>query len=251
VNKEDLIKLKTAFIILGVGLLVFLLIMVSLFPKLKQIPQTTNDIKTQQQTLDDDNRKLQDMQNAEKQVEANADNTFKAFFNPGESGLDAEAALGLEFSELLASMRQNRIKTRSINYEYNPSDDNFVKNLPNKYQSCRVTMEMVAHYSDFENFLRELYKHPHFLEISKIEIAPYTKNKRILLINLQIKIYAQKDSSSAAGVGPTAAGAPAVSGSPLAPAAAPASPAAAGPSAPGSSHSGSVPMQPTNVESNR
>ena len=246
-NKEDLIKLKMALIILGAGLLVFLLIMVSLFPKLKQIPQTTNDIKTQQQTLDDDNRKLQDMQNAEKQTESNADNTFKAFFNPGESGLDAEAALGLEFSELLASMRQNRIKTRSINYEYNPSDDNFVKNLPNKYQSCRVTLEMIAHYSDFENFLRELYKHPHFLEISKIEIAPYTKNKRILLINLQIKIYAQKDASEAsattAGVGPTAAGAP--SASPL-------TPATAAPSAVGKAHSGmSAPIQPTNIDLNK
>ena len=55
---------------------------------------------------------------------------------------------------------------------------------------------MIATYSNFANFLRELYKHEHFLEISKIEIAPYEKNKRILLVNLQIKLYAQKDPSS-------------------------------------------------------
>ena len=55
---------------------------------------------------------------------------------------------------------------------------------------------MIASYSNFANFLRELYKHEHFLEISKIEIAPYEKNKRILLISLQIKLYAQRDPST-------------------------------------------------------
>ena len=55
---------------------------------------------------------------------------------------------------------------------------------------------MIASYSNFANFLRDLYKHEHFLEISKIEIAPYQKNKRILLISLQIKLYAQRDPST-------------------------------------------------------
>ena len=55
---------------------------------------------------------------------------------------------------------------------------------------------MIANYSDFANFVRELYKHEHFLDISKIEIVPYQKNKRILLISFQIKLYAQRDPSS-------------------------------------------------------
>ena len=47
-----------------------------------------------------------------------------------------------------------------------------------------------------------MYKHEHFLEISKVEILPYEKNKRILLINLQLKLYAQKAGSPIAQEAP-------------------------------------------------
>ena len=57
---------------------------------------------------------------------------------------------------------------------------------------------MIANYANFAGFLRELYKHEHFLDITNIEILPYQKNKRILLINLQFKLYAQKDAATAA-----------------------------------------------------
>ena len=49
-----------------------------------------------------------------------------------------------------------------------------------------------ATYKNFENFLRDLYKHEHFLDIAKIEILPYEKNKTILLINCKVLLYAQK-----------------------------------------------------------
>ena len=112
--------------------------------------------------------------------------------------MDTEAAIADEFAEILQLIRDNKIKTRSVKYDYDPQDDNFVKNAANRYHVCRVSAEMIASYANFANFLRELYKHEHFLEISKIEIAPYEKNKRILLVSLQIKLYAQKDAATAA-----------------------------------------------------
>lgn len=120
------------------------------------------------------------------------------FFKPINEGLDTEAAIADEFAEILQLIRDNKIKTRSVKYDYDPQDDNFVKNAANRYHVCRVSAEMIASYANFANFLRELYKHEHFLEISKIEIAPYEKNKRILLVSLQIKLYAQKDAATAA-----------------------------------------------------
>ena len=92
------------------------------------------------------------------------ENLPKLFFKPVNLGLDTEAAISDEFGEILQLIRENKIKTRSIVYEYDPKDDNFVKNVPEKYQVCRITAEMIANYSDFENFLRDLYKHEHYLE---------------------------------------------------------------------------------------
>ena len=136
------------------------------------------------------------MKDAARRKEAENENIQKIFFKPISEGLDTEAAISDEFGEILQIVRENKIKMRSVKYDYDPQDDNFVKNAGNRYQVCRVTAEMIASYSNFANFLRELYKHEHFLEISKIEIAPYEKNKRILLISLQIKLYAQRDPST-------------------------------------------------------
>lgn len=189
-------KFQIAVGIFVLSLIVFIFLVMKVVPEAQRISQIQNDYKTQSSALADSERKLQDLKDAARRKEAENENIQKIFFKPISEGLDTEAAISDEFGEILQIVRENKIKMRSVKYDYDPQDDNFVKNAGNRYQVCRVTAEMIASYSNFANFLRELYKHEHFLEISKIEIAPYEKNKRILLISLQIKLYAQRDPST-------------------------------------------------------
>ena len=48
-------------------------------------------------------------------------------------------------------------------------------------------------YIKFQSFLKDLYKHEHFLNIQEIEINPYKKDKSILHIKLILSLYAEKD----------------------------------------------------------
>lgn len=187
-------KFQIAVGIFVLSLIVFIFLVMKVVPEAQRISQIQTDYKAQSSALADSERKLQDLKDAARRKEA--ENEKKIFFKPISEGLDTEAAISDEFGEILQIVRENKIKMRSVKYDYDPQDDNFVKNAGNRYQVCRVTAEMIASYSNFANFLRELYKHEHFLEISKIEIAPYEKNKRILLISLQIKLYAQRDPST-------------------------------------------------------
>lgn len=189
-------KFQIAVGIFVLSLVVFIFLVMKVVPEAQRISQIQTDYKAQSSALADSERKLQDLKDAAKRKEAENENIQKIFFKPISEGLDTEAAISDEFGEILQIVRENKIKMRSVKYDYDPQDDNFVKNAGNRYQVCRVTAEMIASYSNFANFLRELYKHEHFLEISKIEIAPYEKNKRILLISLQIKLYAQRDPST-------------------------------------------------------
>lgn len=116
----------------------------------------------------------------------------KPFYRPIMEGLDTEAVIAGEFTEILQLIRANRIKVRSIKYDYDPQDDEFIKGAPDKYNVARLNMEMIGDYTSYGNFLKELYKHEHFLDMQSVEIVPYRKNKRILLINFKVKLYAQK-----------------------------------------------------------
>ena len=180
-------KFQIAIGILVIALIAVIAMIVKTVPEVQRIMQIQEEHKTQSASLADAERKLADLKDVS-----------KFFFKPITEGLDSEAAISDEFGEILQLMRDNKIKVRSVNYDYDPKDDNFVKNVPFKYHVCRITADMVANYASFASFLRELYKHEHFLDIVKIEITPYDKNKRILLVSVEIKLYAQKDEATAA-----------------------------------------------------
>lgn len=190
-------KLKVAVGIIAIALVVLILLIVKIVPIVQEISNIQKDYKTQSETLADTERKLSDLKSASEKRKQEDANAMKAFFKPIEMSMDTEAVMSDEFGEILQLIRENKIKARSVKYDYDPQDDKFVKNANDRYSACKVDIEMAATYSELENFLRDLYKHEHFLEISKIEIAPYEKNKRILLVTLQVKLYAQKDPSQA------------------------------------------------------
>lgn len=188
-------KFKIALGILVVAIVVFAILASKIFPDINKINETQKSYKTTSASLVDAERKLQNMKAAKEKAESVDENLLKAFFKPINGGSDTESAISDEFGEILQIMRENKIKARSFKYDYDPEDDNFVKHVADKYHVCKVTADMIGTYTQFENFLRELFKHEHFLDISSIEITPYKKNKRILLINLQFKLYAQRDPS--------------------------------------------------------
>lgn len=195
-------KFKIALTILALAIAVFIFLIVKVVPEVQKIMDIQKSQKEQASALADAERRLENLKATVEKEEKEDSEIMKQFFKPITGGLDTEAAISDEFGEVLQIMRENKIKARSIKYDYDPQDDNFVKNVADKYHVCRVSMEMIATYAEFENFIRDLFKHEHFLEISKIEITPYQKNKRILLISSQIKLYAQRDPSSPRPVQP-------------------------------------------------
>lgn len=182
-------------------LLVTLIAMVVLIPKVieninlsremkAQIADQTNLLEEKQAQLETAKKEKA----AARKEESNKGDArdSKPFYKPIDSGLDTEAIISGEFAEILLLVRANQIKVRSIKYDYNPDDDRFVQGDKDRYNVARLNMEMIANYTNYNNFLKELYKHEHFLDIQSVEIVPYRKNKKILLINFKLKLYAQK-----------------------------------------------------------
>ncbi len=185
-------KFKTVILIVVLTLIVFGYIVSKIVPVVTDIYKMSQDYKTAVTTLADKERTLKNLQEKTAKAEAENQNTIKAVYKPIEQGMDTESIIANEFAEILTLIRGNAIKTRSIKYEYDPKDDNFVKNVPDKYHVAKLDIEMIGTYKDFEGFLKELYKHEHFLDMASMEIVPYSRDKKILIINFQLKLYAQK-----------------------------------------------------------
>ena len=185
-----------------IGLLIFGLLILAyslsfqIIPKIQSAMAAKSTMESTQSSLTQAQEKLEklkaDAAAQAQSVSQNAKGEEKPFFKPVMTGLDTEAVIAGEFAEILELIRANKIKVRSIKYDYDPQDDNFVKGASSQYNVARLNMEMVGSYLDYDNFLKELYKHEHFLDVQSVEIVPYRKNKSILLVNFKLKLYAKK-----------------------------------------------------------
>ena len=191
-DKEKLRQFAVPIILVAVAFLAFLKLGMGIYTNVTEIMNQKQTYETKSQELKENKAKLEKIrrQKAEEArkmaaLEANS----KPFYKPVISGMETEAVVAGEFAEILQLIRANRIKVRSIKYDYDPQDDNFVKNAGSTYKVARLNMEMIANYMNFNNFMKELYKHEHFLDIQSVEIVPYRKNKQILLINFKLKLY--------------------------------------------------------------
>lgn len=190
-------KFQIALLILVIAIVGCVFLVLNTIPEFQKVVGIQSNYKQQSEALANVERQLADLNDTLAREKADDEKVEKAFFKPTSFSVDNDTAISEEFNEILQLLRENKIKTRVLKFDPDPKDDNFVIHLSNKYYVSRMNAEMIATYTNFENFLRDLYKHEHFLEISQIEIKPYERNKRILLISLQIKLYAQKDEASA------------------------------------------------------
>jgi len=184
--------------ICSLAVAVFLVIyMIATFiaPGLGQYLESRDNYISKKQQYEEISSELEKIKMSNKEAQraaTNSDGVDKEFFRPLEAGVDSESIIAAEFSEILELIKANTIKTRAVRYTYDPEDDNFVKGANGKFSVCKLDMEMIATYTNFKNFMKDLYKHEHYLDIAKIEIVPYQKNKTILIVRLQLKLYAQK-----------------------------------------------------------
>ena len=128
------------------------------------------------------------------------DDMTKKVYSPAEGvSLDADSAFSVLLDDIIEISRKNHIKTHSIQSTLNPSEDVFVKGDKEHFSAYQLDIKIVSDYSDFEGFIRDLYAYNYLININNIEIYPYQKNKRILLINLTLTLYSTIAATDANG----------------------------------------------------
>lgn len=174
------------FILVG-----FVYLIVQVRPQVLTVYHTEKDISAKTIESADLDRKLETLKASEME-KMTLSGEAKKIYKPDEAGLDAESSFTIIFDDIIEMAKYNGIKIYSVQYVYNPPEDEFVKGAADKYNVCQLNMQVIADYLDLESFIKDLYKYPYLVNIDKVELSPYTKNKKILLTNLQIKLYSEK-----------------------------------------------------------
>lgn len=187
-----MLKYKEAILYIIFAIIAIVFVVGKIQPKVVELISVEKDLHSKTSEAVDLERKVETLKAASLKKDMLVENLNKKIYKPETVGADTESAFTILFEDIIEMAKYNGIKIYSIEYVYNPASDEFVKGASSKYNVCELNTQLIADYVDFESFFRELYKYPYLVNIGKLEVVPYQKNKKILLVNLQLKLYAEK-----------------------------------------------------------
>lgn len=197
---KELEKYKEALLYLALIIVIVVMCFKQIQPKVMATISIFGQVKEQASAAEQINQQLSiAKQKADRKKKLRMlDDMTKKIYQPSGAATDSESTFALLLDDIIEVTRKNHIKTHSIQSTLDPEDDTFIKGDKAHFSANKLDMKMISDYTDFKGFLEDLYKYPYLLNVNNIEIFPYSKNKRILLVNLSLTLYANKSAEETA-----------------------------------------------------
>lgn len=186
-------KYRRYYGVMGFLVAVALLFFVSfkiISPKIEEKNTLEADINNKQSELEGQKRKLDIVMKKIKKIKDSIVTSQKKIYSPIESDLGNETLFFTLYNDVIEMVHANSVKIKSINYTYNPETDTFVQFGKDIYFVCDVNMELVSNYVNLGKLIQDIYQYPYYIKINELEVKPYAKDKKILVSNLSLRLYA-------------------------------------------------------------
>ena len=180
------------------GVIVFFVIVsLALFVGYKVVAPAVTNIFEIRQTLEtkerDYNKKLEQKRNVERrlaQIKNSIATAQKKVYSPVDSDLGNDTLFFTLYKDVIEMIHSNSIKIKSMEYAYNPESDSFVKFGNDVYFVCEINMELVSNYTNLGKFIQDVVQYPYYIKINNISVRPYQKDKKILISDVSLRLYA-------------------------------------------------------------
>ena len=162
-------------------------------PKVTELNDLKASIEQKQGQVSELENKLNIVKQKIKKIKNSIISSQKKIYSPIESDLGNETLFFTLYNDVIEMIHSNSVKIKAIDYTYNPETDAFVKFGKDIYFVCDVNMELVSNYVNLGKLIQDLYQYPYYIKINEIEVKPYQKDKKILITNLSLRLYAHTE----------------------------------------------------------
>lgn len=186
-------------------LMYILIILISLafglyliIPKVNESYSTYTQIEEKQKKLQSTQKQIEDIKAQKQAYEKEEKSATKPVYKTDLATLDAMASFGIMFEDVIQAAKYNGLKLRSIEYSQNPADDVVTQNVLSDYNICAIKMQLIGSYAQFRSYFDDIANYPYLINLDKISIFPYDGDKKILIADVQINLYAEKNAEQKA-----------------------------------------------------
>lgn len=159
-------------------------------PQVEKMYSLKSQIESKENELSGLQKKLTVVKNKIKKIKDSISGSQKKVYAPVESDLGNDTLFFTLYNDLLEMVHSNSVKIKSIDYTYNPKEDKFVEFGKDIYFVCDVNMELVSNYVNLGKLIQDIYQYPYYIRINELDVTPYEKDKKVLVTNLSLRLYA-------------------------------------------------------------
>ena len=174
----------------GAALLLIFVSYNMVVPKITELTTLTTTINSKQKEVSDLEQKLNIVKTKIKKIKDSITGSQKKIYYPVESDLGNDTLFFTLYNDVIEMVHANSVKIKSIDYASNPESDEFVRFGKDIYFVCDVNMEIVSNYINLGKLIQDIYQYPYYIRINSLSVKPYEKDKKILLSNLSLRLYA-------------------------------------------------------------
>lgn len=128
-------------------------------------------------------------QNAAPVKEAQALKSGKVIYEVSQFQFSPEASFGIMFENILTNITNTGVRVRSIDYNYQPSDDKVLGTNMEGYNACELSFVTVGTYTQLQNFFKNLAREKYLSSLYEVHIEPYDNDKTILIAKFKVRLY--------------------------------------------------------------
>lgn len=183
------------------GIMIFVAVIVLLttaaykfvMPSFLKISDLSSDLQKKESLYEKKKKELQIVNDKIKRIQNSISASQKKIYSPLETDLGSDSLFFTLYNDLIEMVHSNSVKIKSIKYEYNPESDPFVSFGKHIYFVCDVEMELVSNYVNLGKLIQDIYQYPYYIKINNLSVIPYSKDKRVLLSVLKLRMYAHTE----------------------------------------------------------
>ena len=159
-------------------------------PKYNEYQESVAQVKKKEVKLKELKSKSKIVENKIKKIKDSISGSQKKIFFPQDADLGNDTLFFTLYNDLIEMIQSNQVKIKSINYEYNPDTDAFVRFGKDVYFVCDVNLEIISNFVNLGKLIQDIHQYPYYIKINEVSILPYKKDKTILLSTMKLRLYA-------------------------------------------------------------
>ncbi len=151
-------------------------------------------VADKKEKINDLKNKIEAAKIAKQKAEAKKDEPkeTKLIYESQYNSSDININLNGMLDTVLELAKQAGLKVKTIEFKSLPESDVIIQNHSAELAGSMLAAQFIGNYTQFQTFMRDIYRHQYLMGITNFKITPYEFDKKILIIDMSLSLYLKK-----------------------------------------------------------